>query len=801
MLADLRLAVRRLVAAPAFSAVAVLTLALGIGANTAIASIIAAVLFRPLPLDDSDRVVAVRAVQPNGGQTSTISTRDVEDWTRDSRTIEAFAAWRDWSFARPLPTGRERYYGIIATPGIFRVLRVRPLMGRVFTDEENTPGRGGVILLTERTWRGRFAADPGILGRTLILSRAPHGDRPFTVIGIMPDIDIPSLADVTFYAPSIVDEDALADRDVRNRRVWARLRGGVALSEARAELTGLAAGLARAFPASHGGWGVEVRPLVHAEVGTMRGTLLFFAAAIGFVLLIACANIAGLLIARAMGRAREFAVRSALGGRPFHMVKLVIAEALVLGGAAGIASVLLRMWLLDAIAGLGPAIPRMAPISAAAAAAITIALSLCAAMLFGMLPAWQASRLGVAEAIRRGGSRSASGGGVAARSWLVGLQIALALMLLSAAAVSLRTLARVLASPAGFDPRGVMVAQLFPSAAKYATREALAQLVPRIIEDVRTLPGVKDVSVASAGPLFGGQEPTEVTSEGAPPRADGSNPRARYFDSGPNYLRAIGATLVDGRDFTERDAAGAPPVAIVNETLARRLWPGERAVGRRLTSTRTGEQREVVGVVADFPKGTNDDPVEPELYWPYLQRPRWAFYLVVRAAERTDTVYASLRARLAEIDKDLVPSRADTMDALLARATRGERFGAFVLGIFAATALLLAALGTYGLVSYSAAQRTREIGIRMSFGASPADIRRLVLRAGLLPVLAGTAAGLAGTLAATRGLASVVPLAEKPDMAALLVAASVLILTSIIACTIPVRRATRIDPMQAVRID
>jgi hypothetical protein len=318
-----------------FAVTAILTLALGIGANAAIGGIIGSVLLRAVPLPDGDAVLSVRARHSGTPETPTMSARDVEDWSRSARTVEAFGAWRDWSFTRSTASGRERYYGIISNPGMFRVIGREPVLGRVFTAAENQPGAPLVILLTESAWRARFGADPRVVGQTIHLTRAPHGERAFTIVGVMPDIDLPSFTDVTFWAPSAVDEDAFEGRGLRNRLVWARMTPEASLGETRAELATLAARLAASYPDTHGGWTLDAQPIARSEVGDTRGALLLFAAALVFVLLIACANVAGLLMARSAAREREFAMRSALGGSPTRMLRLVLAEAMVLGAAAG----------------------------------------------------------------------------------------------------------------------------------------------------------------------------------------------------------------------------------------------------------------------------------------------------------------------------------------------------------------------------------------------------------------------------------------------------------------------------------
>ena len=796
MLNDLRFAVRRLASTPTFTATAVLTLAIGIGANAAIGGVITSVLLRPVPLPDGDRVVNVRAVNVRSPGSGVMSARDVEDWSDRARTMAAFGAWRDWSFSRSTASGRERYLGIIATPGMFAVLGLEPVLGRTYTDQENRPG-AGVILLSERAWRSRFAADPLMLGRTLNLSRAPHGERPFTVIGIMPDVDLPSFIDVEFWAPAAIDEDAAEGRWLRNRRVWGRLSADHTLPEAMNELRSLAAQTAAEFPDSHGGWTVEVQPVSISEVGSTRGALLFFAIAIALVLLVGCANVAGLLVARAAGRAREFGIRAALGSEPRHIVRLVFAEAVVLGALAGVASVLVRVWLVALIVSMGPEIPRMASPSPWTTLAITFGVSIVAVLMAGGLPAWQAARLGSAQSMRIGG-RSASGQGTRMRAWLVAVQMTVALMLLTGAAAAARTVYRLLAPPPGYDPSGIVITQLFPSTSKYADPDALRQLVSRVIDDVGATTGVTAASTVSAGPLFGGEERIELARSEDAPGAPDRLIEARFFDVSPGYFRALGVTLLDGRDLSEQDGPGTPPVAVINESLARRLWPGERALGRRVVLPREGRELEVVGIVADFPKRAGSTEVGPELYWPYRQQPRWAFYVVARSSLPADALVAPLRARLAGLDPDLSPARITTLESLRSRATRADRFAAVLLGLFAACALLLAALGTYGLVNHAAAQRTREIGIRISFGAAPAHIRRLVLGQMLAPVALGTLVGLASTMLVARLTTALVPGISRPDVTTLTFATVVLLAAAVCATVLPVRRATRVDPVSVL---
>ena len=793
MLHDLRCAGRRLAATPTFTATAVLTLAIGIGANAAIGGVITSVLLRPLPLPAGERVVHVRAVNLETPGSGVMSARDIEDWSPRARTMAALGAWRDWSLSRSTVGGRERYLGVIATPGLFAVLGLEPVMGRTFTDDENRQS-AGVILLSERAWRTRFGADPLILGRTLSLSRAPQGERPFTVIGVMPDVDLPSFTEAEFWAPSAIDEDAREGRWLRNRRVWGRLAATHTLQEAMTELQSLAAQTAADFPDSHKGWTVDVQPVSISEVGSARGALLFFATAIALVLLVGCANVAGLLVARATGRAREFAIRTALGSEPRHIVKLVFAEALVLGLIAGVASVLVRLWLVDLIVSIGPDIPRMAPPSPWSTLAMTFGVSILAVIMAGALPAWQAARFGSAQTMRVGG-RSGTGEGTRMRAWLVAVQIMVALMLLTGAAAAGRTVHQLLAPPEDYDPTGVVITQLFPSTLKYADRDALVQLVSRIVADVRAMPGVTAVSTGSAGPLFGGEERVELGRPEDPRGGTERFPEARFFDVTSGYFRTLGVTLLDGRDLSEQDGPAAPPVAVINESLARRLWPGERAVGRRVILPREGRELEVVGIVSDFTKRAGSTEAGPEIYWPYQQQPRWAFYVVARSSLSADALVGPLRTRLAGLDPDLTPARISTLESLRSRATRADRFAAVLLGLFAGCALLLASLGTYGLVNHAAAQRTREIGIRISFGAAPGHIRRLILGHVLTPVALGTLVGLASTMLVGRLTAALIPGISRPDVATLAVATVVLLAAAVCATVLPVRRATRVDPV------
>ena len=801
---DLRHAVRLLFRNPALAATIVLTLTLAIGAATAIYTVVHAVLLAPLPVPEPDRLVAVWETSPRADYAMRIaSTHNVASWREASREVATFGVWRDWGFRWVTPEGPQPLVGAIASADLFRVLRVSPEAGRFFGPGEESPGRDTVVVLSSRAWRERFGADPSLIGRTITLSRSPEGPRPFTVIGVMPADVLPSMEGIEFWAPATLDPDLRQGRWLRNRRVIARLAPAATIEAARAELATIATALGREYPESNAGWGVALVPLADAELGSMRGPLAIFSGAIAFLLLIACANVAGLLVARASGRTREIGIRLALGASRRRVVRMLLAESLLLAGLGAAGGVLAAAWFVSLFKAYGPGLPRGAWIAVDGGALLfTAVTALIVGVLFGLAPAAQSAAIAPVESLKEGARSFLRVPGVRLRSVLVTVEIALALMLLVGAGLAIRSFAALLSTPLGVDPHNVLVFQVFPPAAKYAGPERLTAVYNEIGDRVRAVPGVTAVGAVSAGPMFGGRETVEFDIEGEAPRAAGDSPRARFFDANPDYFDAIGMRIVGGRGISRDDTSASTPVAVVNETFARTWFP-EGAVGRRVRIAHDDRPAlEIVGVVSDARQElTPGVGSEPEIYWPAAQYVRGAIYFVARTSIPPANVAPAIRATLLQIDRDVVPSRLTTMEQMIERTARRPRFDGLLLGTFAAFALLLASIGIYGLVSYAVGQRTREIGVRISLGAGSRDVLGLVLGQGLRAAAAGVVLGIAGAIALSRLLASLMPGVGAVDAVAIGAAAALLVLVTLLASVIPARRATRINPLVALKTE
>jgi putative ABC transport system permease protein len=795
---DIRYAIRMLLKQPGFTAIAVLTLALGIGANTAIFSFVNGILFRPLPFAEPDRLVALWETHPEKGG-STASTHNVEDWARSSRTIEQFGVWRDWGFTLKGPEGPEPLSSGIASPDFFQVLRVQPAQGRLFSPEENQPGKDHVVLLSDTLWRTRFGADREILGRPLQLN-----GEVFTVVGILPaEFDAPSFSGTDVWAPHAIDPDLEAGRWLRNRRVIARLKPGATLEQARAEMATIAPQLARAYPDSQGGWSIALTSLQEREVGSFRTAFLVFMGAVGFVLLIACANVANLLLARAVARKKEFAIRAALGASRSRVVRQMMTESVLLAILGGALGCLLAYWAVDLFVALSPRnIPRLEQVRVdRTALGFTLLLSALAGVLFGLAPAVHAAKKDLVELLKEGTRAAGTAPGVSLRNVLVSAETALALVLLIGAGLLLQSFVRLVTFQPGYNPEKLLTFQVFPGKKRFPQAKQVTALYEQIAENLQAIPGVRSVANVSSGPLFGGEEPVEFQVEGRELSEAGKNPVANYHNASPGYFRAMEVPLLKGRDFDAHDDAGAPLVAVINDTMARRWWPGQNPVGQRLWVVRNKVFVEIIGVVGDVHRPALNSPVEPEIFWPYRQQTRWASYFVLRASVAPESLIPTVRSRIAQLDREVLVSNMRTMDQRLARAVQWPRFLATLLGIFAGIALLLAVVGVYGVISYAVSQRTHEIGIRMALGAQPRDVLQLVLRRGLMFSLVGVAIGLAAALALARYLEGLLFEGHARDPYVFGGVAALLTAVALVACYIPARRATKVDPMVALRYE
>jgi len=795
---DLKFSARMLAKNRGVTLVAVLTLALGIGANTAIFSFVNGILFRALPFPDPDRLVALWETHPEKGG-STASTHNVEDWARSSRTIEQFGVWRDWGFTLQGPESPEPLAAAIASPEFFQVLRVQPLQGRLFSPEENQPGKDHVVLLSEALWRTRFGADQEILGRPLILN-----SEVFTVVGILPtEFDAPSFSGTDVWAPHSIDEDLKQGRWLRNRRVIARLKPGATLDQARAEMATIAQQLARAYPDAQGGWSIALTSLQDREVGSLRAAFLVFMGAVGFVLLIACANVANLLLARAAARKKEFAIRAALGANRGRVVQQMLTESVLLAILGGALGCLLAYWAVDLFVGLSPRnIPRLEQVRVdRAALGFTLLLSALAGVLFGLAPALHAAKKDLLESLKEGTRAAGTAPGMSLRNVLVSAETALALVLLIGAGLLLQSFVRLVTFRPGYNPEKLLTFEVYPGMKRYPQAKQVTSLYEQIAENLQAIPGVRSVANVSSGPLFGGEEGVEFQLEGHAQAEPGKNPVANYHNASPGYFRAMEVPLLKGRDFDAHDDANAPAVAIINETMARRWWPEQNPVGQRLWLVRSKASVEIIGVVGDVRRPALNAPVEPEIFWPYRQHPRWASFFVLRASVAPESLIPEVRSRIAQLDREVLVSNLRTMDQRLARSVQWPRFLASLLGIFAGIALLLAVVGVYGVISYAVSQRTHEIGIRMALGAQARDVLQLVLGRGLMLSLIGVAVGLAAALALSRFLDGLLFEGHARDPYVFGGVAALLAVVALLACYVPARRATKVDPMVALRYE
>ncbi len=799
LLKDIRYGVRGLLKRPGFTAVAVITLALGLGGNTAIFSFVNGVLFRPLPFREPDRLVVLAEKNPEKNIPPVVSPRNLEDWAQQSQTIEEFGAWRDWHFRLTTDEGTAGVASAICSPGLFRVLRAEPIRGRAFLEEENQRGRDHVVMISSTYWKSRFNSAENVVGQTMILDK-----EQFTIIGVLPpELEALRLGTWDVWAPLTVDEDQFLDRHIRNRRVYARLKPGVTLAQAQAEMTNIAGRLAEVYPKENAGWTATVRSLRDEEVGDLREAILIFLVAVGMVLLIACTNVANLMLARSAARRKEFAVRVALGASRFQLLRQLLTESVLLSLLGGAAGLLLAIWLIDLFIAISPrSLPRIEQVRLdAAVLGFTFLLSILTGILFGLAPGLQSSRVNLVDELKDNPGTLRSSGGMRLRALLVVSQVALALMLLVGAGLLGRTFLRLVTLKPGYDPENLLMAQVFVPIEKYKGRDRVTAVYRQVTDEIKAIPGVVSVGATTSGPQFGGAETVDVIAEGqiAPP--SGVYPQAAYFNTGPNYFATMRIPVLRGREFTDKDDGATTPVAIVNDTLARRFWPNQSAVGKHLSLVRDKSSLEIVGVVGDVKRFDLGEVVQPEIFYPYAQRPRWAMFFMVRTNIAPASIIASLPKRVTSIDPELIVSSTATMDQRIGRSLKRPRFNLILLGIFAGTALLLAAIGVYGVMSFVVSQQTKEIGIRTALGAKHADILKLVIGRGLVLALIGVAVGTLAALGLNRFLSGLLYGVTVSDPLTFVAVSALLLVVVAIACYIPARRAAKVDPLVALRYE
>ena len=805
---DLKFALRMLRKNPGFTAVAMLTLALGIGANTAIFSVVNAVLLRPLPYADANQLLAISQTDRASGTTGVpVSFTKFTEIREQNESLASVAAFYPYTPSLVSEHEPELVNAVRSSADLFRVLGITPSLGRSFLPEEEAPGGSDVAILSDGFWHSHFAADSGLLGKTLSLD-----GRRVTVVGVLPaSFHFPlQFPEPDVWLPRVSESNFLTSQQIHSGAgylsVIARLRSGGTLSRAQAELSAIDGRYREQFGSYVDAtkYSLAATSLEESLVGPLRVSLLVLLAAVGFVLLIACANVANLLLARATSRDREIGIRKALGATRSRLVRQLLSESLLLAVGGGALGIFLASTLMPALRTLSPGtVPRLAE-ARVDASVLLFSLLLCAltGVLFGLMPSLQAAGKELQEALKEGSRGSSQGGHRAKfRAFLVVAEIGMALVLMTCAGLLIESFARLIRVNPGLSPNDVMTFPVTLPPVRYPQGQQQEAFYRQLLERVRTIPGVQAAGATSYLPLSGGARFGFFCPEGHACLGVGKDPVIAMRQVTPGYFDAVRTPLLRGRVFTEKDIAGGLPVVVINQTTATRYWPGQDAIGKHLANSRDRVQREIVGVVADVKFGGLNATNTEEMYLPMAQAPWPTMTVVVRSAANPQPLVAAVRAKIAESDPDLPITGILSMDEVVSTSVAQPRIIMQFVGVFAGFALLLAAIGIYGVMAYTVTARKQEMGIRVALGARPADILRLVVGQGMRMTLIGVALGVVFSLALTRLLASLLFGVHATDPLMFSAAALVLAAAAFVACYIPARRATRVDPIVVLRYE
>jgi putative ABC transport system permease protein len=799
LMQDIRYALRMLRKSPGFTAVAVITLAFGVGGTSAVFSVVNSILLRPLPYRNSERLVTVAHSYPKMNLMASISAPAFFDY-RDQTTVFESAAL--FSYTNRNLTGQgepERLGGLRVSASYFPTLGVEAALGRIFLPEEEQAGHHRVVVLSCGLWQRRFGSDPAVLGRTLTFD-----GESYTVVGVMP---ASLYGEIEIWVPIALTPKELALRQWNHLSMIARLKPGVDLQQARAEMNTIADRLRQQYPQlySRDSWGIAVKSLHEETIGEIRRPLLVLLFAVGFVLLIACANVANLLLARAARRRRELAVRAALGAGYWRLIRQLLTESVLLAVLGGALGLLLSLWSVELLVAVNRAnIPRWQEIGVdGRVLAFNLAISLLTSVVFGLAPALHSSNIELTTALKEGGRSSVTRlGGFGLRNLLVISEVALALVLLVGAGLLLRSFARLLEVNLGFRPKNLLTMQVSLPDSKYSTPEQRRAFYKQALEQIKGLPGVESAGAVSNLPLSGYATSGGFKFEGRVAPAEQS-PFADLRSVSSEYLQAMRIPLLRGRYFDERDRTGAPDVVIIDEILAQRYFPDEDPIGKRV-AVESPEWREIVGVVGPIKYKGLDVDYQGQLYFPHAQDPWRGMYrmnLVVRTAAEPMSFVSAVRGAIQRVDKNQPVYRIMTMEQLVADSISQRRLSMFLLGLFASLAMLLAAVGLYGTLAYSVAEWTHEIGIRMALGAQRQNIFKLVVGQAMILTATGVAIGLAAAFALSRLISGLLFGVAPTDPGTFAAVPLLLTAVALMACYIPARRATKVDPMVALRYE
>jgi putative ABC transport system permease protein len=796
---------------PGFTAVAVIALALGIGANSAIFSVVNAILLRPLGYREPARLMFLNHNYPKLDLKASVSAVGYTHYRDNVESFDAITGFTGWPVNLTEAGEPERLGGMAVTSTFFPTLGIEAAQGRVIAEGEDQPGRNNIVVISDGLWKRRFGADPNFVGKTITLN-----GQGYTVIGIMPpDFQFGREFGqiVELWSPVAFTPQQLQPNSWRNEFLGAiaRLKPGVSAEQAQVELDAVAANIRQQYfgggdAADPSSWGLLITPLHELVVGNIREALLILMAAVGFVLLIACANVANLLLARAAVRQKEIAIRTALGAGRLRVIRQLLTESVILAIVGGGIGLLLAYWGIDLLVALNESkIPRSHEIGLdGRVVGFTFAVSLLTGLIFGLVPALQASKSDLHETLKEGGR---SGTGTAKRhirSLLVVAEMALAVVLLIGAGLLIKSFLRLQEVGPGFRPENTLVMQLALPTSRYREPHQIDSFYQQALAAIGELPGVESAGISTSVPMSGSNASGSFSIEGRVVQPGEMAPWGNRWFAGSTYFETMGIPLRSGRYFTDRDVVGSPPVAIIDETLARKFWPDEDPIGKRIAfegSQNNPIWREVVGIVGHVKQKGLEGESPVQYYVPHRQRPVSTVFLAVRSSSDRTNLASSVRGAIRSIDKDLPVFRVTTMEQMVADSMSQRRFSMLLLGVFAAVALVLAAVGLYGVMSYAVTQRTHEIGIRMALGARGADVLKLVVGQGMLFALIGVVIGLIAAFALTRVMSSLLFGVSATDP--LIFAGISLMLAGVAlgASFIPARRAIKVDPMVALRYE
>ena len=797
---DVRYGLRALKKSPGFAAATIAVLALGIGANSAIFSLVNGILLRPLPLPDSERIMDISHVPPQdifpGRKTFSVSPANYIDWRARSKSFEKMAAYAG-DFVNVAGTGEpQAVQATVVTADYFAALGAKPMRGRVFTEAEEQPGQR-VAVIGEAFWKSQLGGAESAVGSTMKIN-----GQPYTIVGILPaKSDYPE--DTRLYLPLQWSPEERAIRGIHDYGVIGRLKPGVSVERAQSELTAIAAQLATEYAKDNKGWGAIVRPLQEGIVGDVRAALLVLLGAVGFVLAIACANVANLVMAKTVARRREIALRSALGATRGRVLGQILVETLLMSLIGGAAGLVLAHFAVKAIqVSSGGELPRAGDIGIDVPVLLfTLAVSVLTGVLAGLAPAWRLTRVNVNDALKQGGRSDADSGGRGARQALVIAEVALALMLMVGAGLLVRSLSRLRSVDPGFQPRGLLNMTLAIPGERYDTPEKTHGFYDRLLQRIRALPGVTAAGAINTLPLTNGGSTQPIVIDGRPAGQMSEQPEVAVRTLTTGAIAALKFRLLSGRDFSDADTTKSPAVLLVSESMAKRFWPGVNPIGHRVELTfRPGISREVVGVVADVKLRGLDktQPIEA-LYLPHAQLP-WGFMsVVVRTETPPESLTSAVTRAVHEVDPEQPIMKIQTMEQHMGESLAHQNFSMRLLSVFAGLALVLAAVGIYSVLAYGVRRRKREIAIRMALGADRGDVLRLIVGQGMRPALVGLVIGAGGALALGSVLQSLVFGVSARDPLTFGAVAALLAGVALAACAMPALRATRVEPSEALQ--